>query len=141
MVDYKALTIAATILLLSGTVAGGDEITKTAIGDPASGAVLYQQRCGACHSLDQNRIGPMHRNLYGAAAGAVDGFAYSPALADLDVTWTDATLDAWLLNPGEMAPGTRMGYRLPDAQERADIIAYLRAVATAPDGAGSIGDE
>lgn len=141
MASCRTLMTAATILLLSGTVAGGDEITNGASGDPATGAVLYQQRCGACHSLDQNRIGPMHRNLYGAAAAAVDGFAYSPALADLDIIWTDATLDAWLLNPGAMAPGTRMGYRLPDAQERADIIAYLRAVAAAPGGASSTGDE
>ena len=141
MADLRSLMTAATILLLSGTVASGEESANIAIGDSASGAVLYQQRCGACHSLDQNRIGPRQRGLYGATAGAVDDFAYSPALTDLGVTWSDATLDAWLQNPGAMAPGTRMGYRLPDAQERADIIAYLREVAEASDGAGSAGGE
>ena len=70
----------------------------------------------------------MHRNTYGSKAGSVENFAYSKALDELDVVWNEASLDAWLQNPSAMAPGTRMGFRLTDEQERADIIAYLRTV-------------
>ncbi|WP_411819558.1 c-type cytochrome [Hyphococcus formosus] len=97
-------------------------------GDSARGEVLYKQRCGACHSLNQNRIGPMHKSVYGSKSASVEGFPYSQALRDLNVTWEAAQLDRWLQNPTEMAPGTRMGFRLRDAQARADIIAYLKTI-------------
>ncbi len=96
-------------------------------GNSERGETLYQQRCGACHSLDANRVGPMHRGVFGRRAGAVPGFRYSPALRDLDVTWDEQTLDRWLAGPTRMAPGTTMGMVTPNAQDRADIIAYLRS--------------
>jgi len=98
-------------------------------GNATRGATLYQQRCGACHSMDANRVGPMHRGVYGRRSGAVAGFHYSPALQRLSVTWNDATLDRWLTAPTRMAPGTTMGIVTPNAQDRADIIAYLRSPA------------
>lgn len=96
-------------------------------GDVERGELLYPRRCGACHSTDQNRIGPKHRNVFGRKAGSVEDYSYSNALKEIDVVWTEATLDLWLQNPAKMAPGTTMGFRLTDAQERADIISYLRA--------------
>ncbi len=98
-------------------------------GNAARGATLYQQRCGACHSMDANRVGPMHRGVYGRRSGAVPGFHYSPALQRLGVTWNDTTLDRWLAGPTRMAPGTTMGIVTPNTQDRADIIAYLRSPA------------
>lgn len=97
-------------------------------GDPRRGAALYQARCGACHSLDTNRIGPAHRGLIGRQAGTVPNFAYSPALKRARIVWTRDTLDRWLTAPVDMVPGTRMGIRIPVAQERADLIAYLSGV-------------
>ena len=79
--------------------------------------------------MDANRVGPMHRGVYGRPAGAAEGFHYSPALRDLEIIWNDATLDRWLANPPAMAPGTSMGVRTLDSQDRADIIAYLRSAA------------
>lgn len=107
------------------------------IGDAARGVELYQRRCAACHSIDQNRVGPKHRHTFGSKAGSVEGFAYSKALEELDVVWNEATLDEWLQNPSAMAPGTRMGFRLTDEQERADIIAYLRAVSEQSENEGN----
>lgn len=98
-------------------------------GNATRGATLYQQRCGACHSMDANRVGPMHRGVYGRRSGAVAGFHYSPALQRLGVTWNGVTLDRWLAGPTRMAPGTTMGMVTPNAQDRADIIAYLRSPA------------
>lgn len=97
-------------------------------GDAARGAKLYQQRCTACHSLDANRIGPMHRGVFGRKSAGVPGYAYSDALKGLNVTWNAQTLDRWLTNPSAMARGTAMGIRVPNPQDRADLIAYLKSV-------------
>ena len=32
------------------------------------GRTLYESRCGGCHAVDANRVGPMHRNLIARAA-------------------------------------------------------------------------
>lgn len=93
-----------------------------------SGEALYERRCGGCHSLDHNRVGPKHRDVYGRRAGTAPGFRYSRALKALDVVWTEATLDPWLENPTKFAPGTAMGFRLADANERLVIIRYLKSV-------------
>lgn len=90
-----------------------------------NGERLYQQRCGACHSIETNRVGPLHRSLIGRRAGTVDGYRYSPALAQASFNWTRATLDRWLRNPRAMVPGTRMGFSLASAAERQAIIEFL----------------
>ena len=41
--------------------------------------------------------------------------------------WTEAVLDAFLRPLEESAPGTAMVFILPDAEERADLMAYLAA--------------
>jgi cytochrome c len=96
-------------------------------GDAARGEKLYGGRCGLCHALDANRFGPRHRGVYGRRVASVPGFRYSKALAARDFTWSAETLDAWLADPKRFAPGTSMGARTASAQDRADLIAYLRA--------------
>jgi cytochrome c len=76
--------------------------------------------------LDENRIGPKHRGVFGNKSASVPDFRYSAALKKLNVVWNEQTLDRWLQNPIAMASGTAMGYRLRPAQERADVIAYLK---------------
>jgi cytochrome c len=40
--------------------------------------------------------------------------------------WNAKTLDAFIADPQQIIPGNRMPYSgLPDAKERADLIAYL----------------
>ena len=130
----------------SGSVAGPNELQAASEGGEVSprtpslqlisqGEALYQRRCGACHSLDHNRIGPKHRSVFGSKAGSVDGFRYSRALQTLDVVWTEETLNAWLTNPTSFAPGTSMGFRLNNPEEREAIIAYLKSLSgETPDG-------
>lgn len=89
------------------------------------GKALYESRCGGCHSLDQDRIGPRHRGLIGRRAGTVEGFEYSAALRAARIVWSAQTLDRWLANPERLIPGQRMNYSVPDAADRAAIIAYL----------------
>jgi cytochrome c len=119
----------------SAMASQGDSVPPYAVSEPlaAEGEELYKRRCGACHSLDNNRIGPRHRGVYGRKAGAVTDFKYSKALKKLDVVWTDQMLDEWLANPTAFAKGTSMGYRLKKADERKAIIEYLKSLSSARD--------
>jgi cytochrome c len=94
-------------------------------GDAARGAALYESRCGACHSVAADRIGPRHAGVLGRKAGGVDGYDYSTALKASRLVWDRGALERWLTDPEAVIPGQRMGYRLGDAGERADIVAYL----------------
>jgi cytochrome c len=94
--------------------------------DAARGQELYESRCGGCHSLDANRVGPAHRGVYGRKAGSASNFAYSSAVRSSTVVWEEKTLDAWLTNPQALIPGQRMNFRVALPEDRADIIAYLR---------------
>ena len=94
-------------------------------GDPVRGKSLYQG-CEGCHSIDENDVGPRHRGVVGRKAGSLKDYAYSPALKGSGLTWDEANLDRWLINPSAMVPGTKMFFKIDDAQSRADLIAYLR---------------
>lgn len=99
--------------------------------DAERGRALYESRCVACHSLDANRVGPMHRGVFGRKAGAVKDYDYSAALKTATTVWTEQTLDRWLADPEKLIPGQRMGYQVPDASDRADLIAYLERESSA----------
>ncbi|HEX4829032.1 MAG TPA: cytochrome c family protein, partial [Xanthobacteraceae bacterium] len=119
------MLLAFTVALAAATAAG-----TPLKGDPARGEEIYA-RCGACHALESNRTGPRHCGLFGRRAGSVPGFDYSAAMKGSGITWDARSLDRFLANPLATVPGTAMTYAgVPDAQERADLIAYLR-IATA----------
>ena len=115
-----ALFIVAFYLLTAAIVRGA-EVT----GEAGHGKSLYQA-CSACHSVDDNDIGPKHRGVVGRRAASVADYAYSKALSDSCLTWDEATLDRWLTNPSALVPGTKMFFKMDDPQGRADIIAYLK---------------
>lgn len=110
----------------------GASLCQAADGDAGKGAQIYQ-RCLACHSLEHNRSGPRHCGLFGRPAAALPDFTYSQALKSAGLTWDAATLDRFLEKPLKAVPGTRMAYAgVKNAQERADLIAYLRQATRDP---------
>ena len=94
-------------------------------GDATRGKALYQG-CNACHSIDDNDIGPKHRGVVGRPAGSLPDYNYSSALKSSGLTWDPATLDRWLTNPSALVPGTKMFFKLDSPRDRADVIAYLQ---------------
>lgn len=96
----------------------------------ASGQALYQSKCGGCHSVDADRVGPRHRNVVGRRIASVPGYAYSPALKKLGGVWTPARLDQFLRGTQKMAPGSKMYLQLDDPNQRRLIVAYLQSVST-----------
>ena len=96
--------------------------------DAVRGEALYNSRCIACHSADANRVGPMHRGVFGRAAGSVPDFNYSSAVRSSGVVWDEQTLDRWLADPKAFIPGQRMNFKVTDSADRADLIAYLKTL-------------
>ena len=90
------------------------------------------KKCAICHSFDKggpNMIGP---NLYGVLGRKIashEGYEYSDALkAKSGEDWTYENINHMIENPNAFAPGTKMALfpGLPDAKQRADVIAFLR---------------
>jgi cytochrome c len=120
--DLMVTTFLADASIVGATPASADAAFN---GDAAHGKALYQG-CQACHSIDDNDLGPKHRGVVGRHAGTVEDYSYSTALKNSGLTWDEATLDRWLTNPSALVPGTKMFFRIDDPLARADIIAYLK---------------
>jgi cytochrome c len=111
------------------------DIAPAQISLPAArspdGAALFKQQCATCHTTslsDAPRQGPPLVQIVGRRAGKVEGFHYSPALAQAGFTWDEGRLDAWLADPQAVIPGAIMTYRQTKAETRAAIITYLKGL-------------
>jgi cytochrome c len=96
-------------------------------GNAAAGKLVFAQ-CRTCHVTDAgvNKTGPSLNGIIGRAAGTVAGFNYSPANKNSGITWSKEKLFQYLEKPQRVVPQTKMIFAgLPDAQKRADLIAYL----------------
>jgi cytochrome c len=109
--------------------------TVLATADASHGQQVAQ-RCAQCHDWTKggpNRIGP---NLYGIInrpRGTHEGFSYSAAMKSKGGTWTYADLFQYLKQPAAFVPGNKMAFAgLPRAQDRLDMIAYMRSWADSP---------
>jgi cytochrome c len=95
------------------------------------GAALFKQQCATCHTTnlsDAPRQGPPLIQIIGRQAGRIEGFHYSPGLAQAGFTWDEGRLDAWLTDPQAVIPGAIMPYRQAKAETRAAIITYLKGL-------------
>ena len=122
-----ALLLGAAVLLPVASV-----VAKYRVSAPdaarAAGLQVFEQHCAACHSRTgvSKGFAPNLVGVVGRKAGTAPGFSYSPALKNSGIVWTEDNLDKWLAGPQAMVPETKMFFDVPDAQDRADIIAYLK---------------
>lgn len=102
-----------------------------------NGRVLAGRLCASCHSFNEggrNGVGPNLWNIVNKGHAQVAGFNYSAANRALaDKPWDYEALNAFIAAPNRAMAGTRMAYAgLPNTAQRADLIAYLRTLATTP---------
>jgi cytochrome c len=77
--------------------------------------------------------GPPLGGLVGRTIGSFPRFTYSIAMEALTGRWDEETLNAFIAHPMATVPGTRMNIDgLGAANERADLIAYLRSLKGEP---------
>ena len=117
-------------VLIAVTTAGLLLAAPAQAGDAAAGAKVFK-KCKACHYVDRekNKSGPHLVNIVGRAAGAVEGFKYSKAMAGSGLVWNEATLAGFLAKPKKYLKGTKMSFAgLKKASDVANVIAYLQSV-------------
>jgi cytochrome c len=109
------------VLLASANVEAGQKTAKV---------------CTACHSWEKggpNKIGPDLYGVVGRPVASHEGFQYSSALKEKGGDWTFDKLFAFIHSPKTYAPGTKMTFAgLPDAQDRANVIAFLNTQSDKP---------
>jgi cytochrome c len=118
--DVKVLS------MLGKSSGGGSEAALNGGGDAARGKALFEKRCTGCHAMDADREGPRLAGVYGRKAGTVSRFNYSAGLKSSGIIWTDATLERWLTDPDMVVKDNNMSIGVPKADDRRDLIAYLK---------------
>jgi cytochrome c len=114
------------IAIFVGALCATMAIAASARTDAGRGREAFEKRCTGCHALDKIKVGPRLRGVYGRQAGKDAEFLYSDAVKGAPVTWDESTLDRWLADTESVIPGNDMSFRLDNADERGNIIAYLR---------------
>jgi cytochrome c2 len=120
--------VAIVLLLLALVVF--PKISRAA-EDADQGKQLFEKRCTGCHSLDRNKEGPNLTGVYGRQAGTAPGFNYSAALKSAHFVWDDQQLNKWLTDTQALVEDNNMDFHVPKADERAEIIRYLKLISSA----------
>ncbi len=105
---------------------------KETAGNAEDGLVAAKKHCIVCHSFEKGGrvvFGPTLFDIYGKPAASIPGYEYSTAMKNSGLTWNDKNLLEFLSNPGRFLPGTTARFPgLKSAQEKADILAYLKTL-------------
>ncbi len=140
LVFVRAVSLFAVISLAAGC---GQPNGAGAASSGEAGPKTIEERgraafsaCAICHSTANpdrpgyaSMVGPSLFGVYGAKAGHIATYDYSQAMRDSGVIWDDATLNAFIENPHQVIPKTRMAYvGESDAAKREAIIAYLKSL-------------
>ena len=123
--------VALLLLLLSTLMVQAQAPSDPAAmpeGDAERGRLVFGQ-CRTCHYNGRS----LYR-IFGQVAGKQPGFDYySETFRNAEFVWTPQLLYLWLADPLAMFPGTTMMARgIPDPQQRADLVAYLKRASVRP---------
>jgi cytochrome c len=129
------------VLALSVALAMGlSSAAALAEGDAKDGAKVFKKRCFACHTIEKggkNKVGPNLFAIYGNKPGMAEGYKYSPSYeqaAGKGLVWNDEAIAAYVQDPrkfirkasGDAKGKSKMTYKLKKADERDNVIAYLK---------------
>ncbi|WP_158044150.1 c-type cytochrome [Skermanella pratensis] len=101
---------------------------STASAQSAADGEKVFRACKACHSLEAGKkgVGPSLHGLMGRQSGTVEGFAYSPAMKNANLTWNDENLAKYLADPKGFIAGNKMAYAgVKKEDDLKNLIAYL----------------
>jgi len=124
-VKRHSTTTHSALLALAG-VALAAALAPAAAADAAHGKALYQS-CIACHSEKPDAMGPSLKGVFGRKSAALDDYRYSNPMRRANLTWDEANLRDYIVDPQARVKGNRMpfaGVRNP--KDADDIVAFLK---------------
>ena len=136
---------AAVLALVLCAVVGSMDVASAQEGNAEKGAKVFN-KCMTCHRIGEGAkimVGPVLTGVVGREAGTFPGFAYSTlnkSAGTNGLVWTEDRIFEYLANPNaflkkfltekgkaDLAVGsTKMVFNLPSAEERKDVIAFLK---------------
>ena len=123
-------TVASTTSSETSSVSSESEniMALFASTSAAEGAKVFK-KCAACHSIVENganKIGPALWGVLGRAAGSLQDYKYSKAMAAYGKNWSFDEMNGFLIKPKDWIKGTKMSFAgLKNAKERAAVILYM----------------
>jgi cytochrome c len=116
--------------VLAACLLGAASLPAHAQADAAAGKKRYDSLCRGCHGDAKTAptVGPSLVNVIGRKAGADASGVISRGTAESGIVWDEKTLDEYLASPKQKIHGTVMPVGVKDAQERANLIAYLKTL-------------
>lgn len=107
-------------------------LSAMAEGDAVKGENTFKKKCRLCHTFvkgEKAKIGPNLYGIHNQKAGLFEGYKYSKGIIAADLTWDDATLDAYLLKPRDVVKRGKMIFAgFKKEKDRDDVIAYLKTL-------------
>lgn len=106
--------------------------------DAEAGKKIFK-KCAACHRVGEgakNAAGPVLNNVIGRAAGTFEGFGYGKGMKEASekgLVWDANNIAEYITNPkkylraftGNKRAKAKMKFKLKDATQRTDVIAYI----------------
>ena len=142
---FTAMAAVTTAFLAAPAFADGH-----ASGDAEAGEKVYK-KCRSCHMISDGdnviqkggKTGPNLYGIVGRVPGSTD-FRYGKSLAavaETDVVWDEAQFVAYVADPKAWLADTlddskarsKMSFRLKDAEDAANVWAYLASVGPEPE--------
>jgi cytochrome c len=124
-VNRHSITTQSALLALAG-VALASSLAPAAAADADHGKALYQS-CIACHSEKPDAMGPSLKGVFGRKSAALDDYRYSNPMRRANLTWDEANLRDYIVDPQARVKGNRMpfaGVRNP--KDADDLVAFLK---------------
>ena len=117
-------TTHSSLLVLAGA-AFAAALAPAVAADADHGKALYQT-CIACHTEKPDAIGPSLKGVFGRKSAALNDYRYSNPMKRANLTWDEANLRDYIVDPQARVKGNRMPFSgLNDPKDVDDIMAYL----------------
>ncbi|MCU7844107.1 MAG: adenylate cyclase [Candidatus Thiodiazotropha sp. (ex Monitilora ramsayi)] len=122
------------LMLASAVTVAADPPIK---GDAKNGNLAFGQyrTCHYPEKIIKHNNGPNINSIFGKTTGRQPGFPYySVTFKKAEFIWSSELLDNWLSNPYTVTfpDATMMSPGVPDPQDRADLIEYLKTFQDKP---------
>lgn len=114
--------------MIALTVSVGAGVARADDAEVQAGAAYFKKTCGLCHTAEagKNKVGPSLFGVIGRKSGTAEGFNYSDAMKNANITWSAEMLEKYLPDPKALVPGNKMTFAgVKNPEDLKNVIAYL----------------